>query len=305
MLWRGAAAAADDIEKACFCPFTYLFCHRVGVEIVFTKGVGQPGVRVGGDVAFRNTRQFLYVLAQFVWPQRTVQAKGQRFGVAQGVVKRFSGLPGERAPGGVGDGARDHNRQFNAQRFKLRFHRKDRRFGVKGVENGFNQDQIRATFHQRFGGFSISRHQLVKSDVAECRIVDVRRNRRRAVGRAENTGNVARFLRRARGPLVSTGARQFRRRKVDFRRQGFHLVIRHRNSRGVEGVGFDDIRARFKVGVVDSGDHFRFAEHQQVVVAFEIAWPVGKAFTTKIGFVQSIALDHGAHTAVQHQNTFI
>ncbi len=55
----------------------------VGVEIVFTKGVGQPGVRVGGDVAFRNTRQFLYVLAQFVWPQRTVQAKGQRFGVAQ------------------------------------------------------------------------------------------------------------------------------------------------------------------------------------------------------------------------------
>ncbi|GCM80792.1 hypothetical protein ExPUPEC79_01980 [Escherichia coli] len=83
------------------------------------------------------------------------------------------------------------------------------------------------------------------------------------------------------------------------------MVIRHRNSRGVEGVGFDDIRARFKVGVVDSGDHFRFAEHQQVVVAFEIAWPVGKAFTTKIGFVQSIALDHGAHTAVQHQNTFI
>ncbi len=83
MLWRGAAAAADDIEKARFCPFTYLFCHRVGVEIVFTKGVGQPGVRVGGDVAFRNTRQFLYVLAQFVWPQRTVQAKGQRFGVAQ------------------------------------------------------------------------------------------------------------------------------------------------------------------------------------------------------------------------------
>ncbi len=56
---------------------------------------------------------------------------------------------------------------------------------------------------------------------------------------------------------------------------------------------------------MDSGDHFRFAEHQQVVVAFEIAWPVGKAFTTKIGFVQSIALDHGAHTAVQHQNTFI
>ena len=225
--------------------------------------------------------------------------------MAQGVVKCFGGLSGERAPGGVGDGAGDHNRQLNAQRFKLRFHRKYRRFGVKGVENGFNQDQIRTTFHQRFGGLSISRHQPVKSDITKCRIVDVRRNRRRAVGRAENTGNVARFLRRARGPLISTGARQFRRRKVDFRRQGFHLVIRHRNGRGVEGVGFDDIRARFKVGVVDSGDHFRFTEYQQVVVAFEVAWPVGKAFTTKIGFVQSIALDHGAHTAVQHQNTFI
>ncbi len=40
MLWRGATAAADDIEKTRLRPFTYLFCHRVGVEIVFTKGVG-------------------------------------------------------------------------------------------------------------------------------------------------------------------------------------------------------------------------------------------------------------------------
>ncbi|SRN36840.1 Uncharacterised protein [Shigella flexneri] len=54
MLRHGPAATTDDIEKARLRPFTYLFCHRVGVEIVFTKGVRQPGVRVGGDVAFRN-----------------------------------------------------------------------------------------------------------------------------------------------------------------------------------------------------------------------------------------------------------
>ena len=56
---------------------------------------------------------------------------------------------------------------------------------------------------------------------------------------------------------------------------------------------------------MDGGDDLRFAEHQQVVVTFQIARPVGKAFAAEILFAQTISLDHGAHTAVQHQNTFI
>ena len=225
--------------------------------------------------------------------------------MAQRVVECFSGLAGERTPGSVGDGAGEHNWQLNAQRFEFSFNRENSGFGIEGIENGFNQDQVTAAFHQRFGGFAVGSHQLIKGNIAVSRVVDVGRDRRRTVGWAKHARDVARFVRRARRPFVCRRARQFGCCKVDFRRQGFHLVIRHGNSRGVEGVGFDDVRARLEVGVMNRGDHLRFAEHQQVVVAFQIARPFGKAFAAEILFAQTISLDHGAHTAVQHQNTFI
>jgi hypothetical protein len=143
MFRRGAAAAADDVQEAGFRPFANLRRHGVGIQIVFTEGVRQTGVRVRGDVAFGDARQLLHVLAQLIRPQRAVQAEGERIGVAQRVIKGFGGLPGKRTAGGVGDGAGDHDRQVNAQRLKLLFHRKDRRFGVQGIEYRFNQDQIR------------------------------------------------------------------------------------------------------------------------------------------------------------------
>ena len=158
MFRRGAAAAADNIQESGFSPFANLRRHCVGVQVVFAKGVRQTGVRVGGNVAFGDTRQLLHVLAQFVRPQSAVETESERIGVAQRVIKGFGGLAGQRAPGGVGDGAGDHNRQIDPQRFKLLFDRKDRRFGVEGIEHRLNQNQIRPAFHQGFGGFTIGFH---------------------------------------------------------------------------------------------------------------------------------------------------
>ena len=303
MFRRGTAAAADNIQESGFSPFANLRRHRVGVQVVFAKGVRQTGVRVGGNVAFGDTRQLLHVLAQLIRPQGAVEAKRQRIGVAQRVIKGFGGLAGQRAPGGVGDSAGDHNRQIDSQRFKLLFNRKDRRFGVEGIEHRLNQNQIRPAFHQRFGGFTVGFHQPVKGDVAEGRVVDVGRNGRRAVSRAEDPCDVARFFRRTCGPGIGAGAGQFRRHKVDFRRQGFHLVIRHRDGRRVKSVGFNDIRPGRKIGIVDSGYHIRLAENQQVVVALQVARPVGKALAAKVLLTQTVALDHGAHAPIQNQNT--
>ena len=174
MLRRGAAAAADDVQEARLGPLADLRRHGVGIEIVFTKRVWQTGVRVGGDIAFRDTGKLLHVLAQFIRPQRAVQAKGERFGVAQGVIKRFGCLAGQGTAGGVGDGAGNHDRQVNAERFKLLFHRVNRGFGIEGVEYGFNQDQIGTAFHQRFGRFTVGRNQLIEGDITKRRVVDVR-----------------------------------------------------------------------------------------------------------------------------------
>ena len=224
--------------------------------------------------------------------------------MTQRVIKGFGGLSGKRAAGRIGNGAGDHQRQVNAQRLQLLFHRIDGRFGIQGIKYRFNQDQIHATFHQRPGGFAIGGHQLVKGNITERRIVHIRRNRGGTVGRAKHARDVARFFRRAGRPGVGAGAGQLRRGKVDLGRQGFHLVIRHRDGRRVKGVGLNDIRTGLEVGVVDLADHLGLAEHQQVVVAFQVARPVSKALTAKVLLTQTIALDHGAHAPIQNQNTF-
>ncbi|MNY32863.1 hypothetical protein D3C86_1671060 [compost metagenome] len=52
-------------------------------------------------------------------------------------------------------------------------------------------------------------------------------------------------------------------------------------------------------------DDIRFTQHQQVIVAFQVAGPVGETLAAEIVLTETIALDHGAHAAVQHQNSFI
>ena len=174
MLRRGAAAAADDVEEARFGPLADLRRHGVGIQIILTERVRQTGVRVGGDVALCDARKLLHVLAQLVRPQRAVQAEAERFGMAQRVIKRFGCLAGKRAPRGIGDGTGNHDRQVDAQRLELLFHRVNRGLGVESVEYRFNQDQIGTAFHQRSGRFTVGNNQLVKGDITKRRVVDVR-----------------------------------------------------------------------------------------------------------------------------------
>ena len=54
MFRRGAAAAADDIQETGLSPLANLRRHGIGVEIVFTKGVRQTGIRVRSHIAFGN-----------------------------------------------------------------------------------------------------------------------------------------------------------------------------------------------------------------------------------------------------------
>ena len=63
-------------------------------------------------------------------------------------------------------------------------HREDRRLGVQRVEDRLDQQQVDAAFDQRARADRVGRRELIEVDVAERRIVDVRRQRRRAIGRA-------------------------------------------------------------------------------------------------------------------------
>ena len=95
---------------------------------------------------------------------------------------------------------------------------------------------------------------------------------------------------------------QPRRRPVQFRDQGFHAVVVHGNRSGIEGIGLDEVRAGLQIGGVNLADDRRLGQRQQIVVALEIAGPVAEPFAPVVGFLQAVALDHGAHRAVQDQD---
>ncbi len=223
--------------------------------------------------------------------------------VAQRVEEGFRGLAGQGAAGGVGDGAGDHHRARVAAVFEIGLHGEHGGLGVQGVEDGFDQDDVAAALDQRPGRLVVGVHQLVEADVAEARVVDVRRQRGGAVGRAEHAGDKTRLV--AAREFVGGVARQPGRGIVQLEHHVLLLVVGQRDGRRVEGVGLDNVRAGLQVGLVDVADDLRLGQRQQVVVALQVARPVLEAFPPVAVLVQLVALDHGAHGTVQDQDAFL
>ena len=53
---------------------------------------------------------------------------------------------------------------------------------------------------------------------------------------------------------------------------------------------------------MDGTDNLRLGKCQKIVIALEVMRKIGKARPAIIRFVELVALDHGAHGAVQQQN---
>ena len=84
------------------------------------------------------------------------------------------------------------------RRSKQRLDREQRGLAVQRVEDRLDEEQIGAAFGERFDRLAVRGDELVEADVARAGIVDVGRDRRGAVGRAERAGDEARLVRRAR-----------------------------------------------------------------------------------------------------------
>ncbi len=302
---RGAAAAADDVQEAALGEFFDDFGGLRRQFVVFAEFVGQAGVRVRRHISVGLVRQLFEVRTQLAGAQGAVEAHGNRLGVADRVPERFGGLARQGAAGGVGDGAGDHDRQFEAQLFEYTLHGKDRGLGVEGVENGFDEDQVRAAFDQALGGLGVVLHQFIEGHVAVAGVVHIRRQRAGTAGRAEHAGDEAWLVRRLQGLGVGHLARDAGTFYVQLVGERLHAVIGLGHLGGVEGVGFEDVGAGIQVRLLDGGDDVRTAEQQQVVVTPDVARPVGKPFAAVVLFFQLIALDHRAHAAVEDQDAFL
>ena len=59
-----------------------------------------------------------------------------------------------------------------------------------------------------------------------------------------------------------------------------------------------------EIGEMDVADRVGLRQHQQIVIAAQIARPVGEALAAEIRFGELALLDHRAHGAVEHEDFF-
>ena len=246
VLRRRAAAAAEDVDQAGGRVLPQDFRRLLRQLVVLAEGVRQARVGIGADAGVRHPRQLLDVRAQLAAAERAVEAHGERARMADGVPERLGRLAGEDAAGGIGDRARDHDRQLDAGLVEQRQRGVDRRLGVEGVDDRLDEEEVGAAPQERPRRLEIGRRQLIEGGAAVAGIVDVGRERAHAAGRAQRPRHEDRASRRRR-VLVGGRPRESRSTVIELGYQRLHAVVRLRYRVGVERVGLDDVRAGIEV----------------------------------------------------------
>ncbi len=97
-------------------------------------------------------------------------------------------------------------------------------------------------------------------------------------------------------------ARERRPGLVELVGDALHAVISLRDCRRGKRVGRNDVGAGAEIRGVNLAHALGRAEIEQVVVAAHVAVPVLEPLAAIAGFVQLVALDHGAHGAVENED---
>ena len=302
VLGRRSATAAYDVQKPVACKPFDLLCHEFGALVILAELVGQARIGIGADQCIGDIGNLAQMGAHGVGAQRAVEPDGEGLRMAQGIPEGSRGLARKRAAGQIGDRTRNHHRQADALLFERFFGGKDRRLGVERIEDRFDQDQIRAAIDQPFDLLAIGDAQLIETGGAIARIVHVRRNGRRAVGRPDRPGHKpasAVFgLGTDRGALGG-----LRPGDVELIGQRLHAVIGLGDGGARKRVGLQQIRARHGIGEVDIFDELGFCDDQKIVIALQRLVPIGKPLAAEVFFRELFELDHCAHGAVENEDT--
>ena len=83
------------------------------------------------------------------------------------------------------------------------------------------------------------------------------------------------------------------------------IVVGHRNRRGIESIGFDDISAGLQILHVNLSDQIRPGETQDIVAASQIARVSRKTHAPKGPFIEPVLLNHRAHGAVEEHHPLL
>ena len=252
------------------------------------------------DQRVGDLREFGHVGTHLGGAERAIEADGERLAMLDGVPEGFRRLSRQHATRKIGDGAGNPDRQMHAFIVERFLDGEDRGLRVQRVEDSLDHDEIGAAPDERTRRHAVGLAQFVERDVAESRIVYVRRQRRGAVRRPEHARHEARVVVRFR--FIAERACQPRTFLVQLFDQMLETVIGLADRRGIEGIRLDDVGAGFEIGAADLTDDVRLRQRQKIVVALELVTVIAETATAERRLVQRITLDHHAPGSVEDED---
>ena len=114
-------------------------------------------------------------------------------------VERVERLAGERASAAIGDRGRDHQRHVGPAGLELVVDAGDGGLRVQGIEHRLEEQEIDPSVHEAAHLFPVRLPNARECRGAERRVVDVRRDRQRPIGRSDRAGDEPRTRRRLAG----------------------------------------------------------------------------------------------------------
>ena len=190
-------------------------------------------------------------------------------------------------------------------RFLFQLHdRGDGGLGVQRVEDRLHDEEIDIALGQRAGLRLVDVFQIVERDFAIFRLVHVRRQGQRLVGRPDGAGDETRLVRGFLGHLVGRFAIDLRGVQIDLVNVRFALIIGLADLGRAERVGQDDIGAGLHIGARDFLQRLRAGNRQDVVIALQVAGVIGELVVAEIVLGEAVILDHGAPGAIEDQDAF-
>ncbi len=299
---RGAAAATGDVEEAAAREVAEIGGHALGRFVEAAEGVGQAGIRVADGGNRRQTGQLLEERTHLLGAERAVHSDGEQRHVRDGNPKGLDGLAGKRASAAIDDGDRSDDWHAISGGLEIFLDGEEGGLGIERIENRFEEQEVRAALDEGSGLRGVDFAQLVEGYASRGRIRDILRDRCGARGGAERSGDETAAIGVRGGESVDGAAGGLRACEVEVGDAALKAIIGHGDGIGVEGIGFDDVGAGFKVAAVDLFDDVRLSEVQRVVVEAQIARVIREFLAAVIGFDEIARLDHGAHGAIEHQD---
>ena len=143
---------------------------------------------------------------------------------------------------------------------------------------------------------------VIEGHGAKARIVDVRRNGKRTIGRPDGARDeaAASILLLRDQPCFPCDPGTFAIELVD---QLLHAVIGLGDGSARKRVRLDDIRSSQKVAQVDVAHRIGLCENEQVIVAFDVLPPILETVSAKVGLGKAGPLQFRSHGTVKHQDS--